>query len=124
MKKYTIAFWVTTAIIFLAEGIMPILTTHNPMAVAGFVSLGYPVYFVTMLAVFKFLGALALVIPAVPARIKEWAYAGFAIDFLSALISILVVGTLGSSGFLFPLVAIVILIISYVSYHKTHKVFA
>ena len=124
MKKYKIAFWITTVIIFLAEGIMPILTTHSPMAVAGMTALGYPVYFVTMLPVFKLLGALALIIPMVPARVKEWAYAGFAIDFLSALISILVVGTLGSSGFLFPLVAIIILVISYVSYHKTHKVFA
>jgi hypothetical protein len=123
MKKYTIAFWITTIIIFITEGIMPILTIHNPMAVAGFVGLGYPVYFVTMLALFKALGALALIIPQVSPRIKEWAYAGFAIDFLSAFISIWIVAGFGS-GVLFPIIAIVILVISYVSYHKTHKVFA
>jgi hypothetical protein len=119
MKKYKVLFWITTIIIFLLEGILPILTTHSPMTVQGIVGLGYPVYFVTLLALFKLLGGLALIIPQIPGRIKEWAYAGFGIDFISAFVSICVV--MGFGGFaVLPLVAIAILVLSYVSYHKMH----
>lgn len=121
MKKYKIAFWITTAIIFLMEGIVPIATTHSAATIQGIVSLGYPVYFVTMLAVFKLLGGLALIIPQVPGQVKEWAYAGFGIDFISAFVSIWVV--MGFGAFLLlPVIAIILLKISYFSYHKLHKV--
>lgn len=70
-KKDKIIFWVTTSIIFLMEGVAPALTSQSEMAVQGITHLGYPVYFGTMLAVFKVLGALSLIIPKVPARIKE-----------------------------------------------------
>ena len=121
MKKYKVFFWVTTVFIFLAEGVVPAITTHSAMTIAGITGLGYPVYFVTMLAVFKVLGALVLIIPQVPARIKEWAYAGFAIDFISAFVSICVVSGF-SGGALLPIVALVILAISYVSYRKMKSV--
>jgi hypothetical protein len=75
------------------------------------------VYFVFLLGTFKVLGSLALIIPKVPARIKEWAYAGFGIDFISALVSIIVVRGI-STGIILPLAFIVILIVSYTSYHK------
>ena len=117
MKKYTIMFWVTTSIIFLMEGVATGLTAHSKMSIDGITALGYPVYFVTMLAVFKVLGAFALIIPQVPSRIKEWAYAGFAIDFISALVSILVVGGFVVTAVL-PIIFIGILVVSYVSYHK------
>jgi hypothetical protein len=96
---------------------MPALTGHSQMAIQGITSLGYPVYFVTIITVFKVLGSLALIIPKVPARVKEWAYAGFGIDFICAFISLWVVA--GFGGFLLlPLVAMVLLVLSYISYHK------
>jgi hypothetical protein len=70
-----------------------------------------------MLAVFKVLGSLALVLPVVPKRVKEWAYAGFGFDFISAFISLVVVDGLNAAA-LFPVVALVVLVVSYVSYHK------
>jgi len=121
MKKYKIAFWIATAIIFLGEGVMPALTSHSEMAIQGITSLGYPVYFVTLLTVFKILGALALIIPAVPKRIKEWAYAGFAIDFISAFVSIAVVTGFSFSMLFLPVLAMILLVISYVSYHKMNS---
>lgn len=39
-------------------------------------NLGYPVYFLTILGVWKILGVVALLIPRYP-LLKEWAYAGF-----------------------------------------------
>ncbi len=122
MKKYKIIFWVFTGLIFLLEGVMSALTGHSEMSVAGITGLGYPLYFVTIIVAFKVLGSLALIIPQVPPRVKEWAYAGFGFDFICAFISIWVVG--GFSGALaLPVVALVILVLSYTSYHKLHPVF-
>lgn len=103
--------------IFLFEGVLSALTVRSPMAIAGITHLGYPVYFVALISAFKVLGSLALVIPQVPARVKEWAFAGFGIDFISATISIAVVDGIGA-GIILPIVFIGILIAAYMSYHK------
>ncbi len=110
-------FWISTGIIFIFEGVMPALTSQSEMAIQGITGLGYPLYFVTYLTVWKVIGSLALIIPKVPARIKEWAYAGFGINFISAFVSMAIV--MGwTAGLLVPTLAIVILVVSYVSYHK------
>lgn len=108
--------------IFLFEGVMPALTSHTKLAKDGIAHLGYPEYFGTMLMVFKVLGSLALIIPAIPRRVKEWAYAGFAIDFIAAFVSIYAVDGLTGLTF-FPLVVLLVLIVSYVSYDKLHRPF-
>ncbi len=84
-KSDKVIFWIFTIIIFLVEAAMPALTFNSAMAKQGIAHLGYPDYFRIELTIFKVLGGLALIIPAVPARIKEWAYFGFALDFISAL---------------------------------------
>ena len=86
MKKNTLIFWVATGFIFLFEGVMPALTSQTEMAKEGIRHLGYPEYFGTLLAVFKVGGVLLLVIPQVPSRFKEWAYAGFGFDFIFAFL--------------------------------------
>src|SRR3982751_3241994 len=87
MKKEKIIFWTVTIIVFLMQGVMPLLTPQAESARSGALHLGYPEYFGNVLKVFKILGVLALVIPQIPGRIKEWAYAGFAFDFIFAFIS-------------------------------------
>lgn len=120
MKKYKIMFWITTTLIFLFEGVMPALTSQSDIAVQGITHLGYPVYFGTMLMVFKVAGSIVLIIPKFSKRVKEWAYAGFGIDFLSAFISLLVIDGLSGITF-FPLVVFGVLAVSYVSYHKLNS---
>ncbi len=117
MKKEKIFYWTATIFIFLFEGVMPALTSHTEMAKEGVRHLGYPDYFSTMLMVFKVVGTLALLIPQVPKRVKEWAYAGFAIDFIAAAVSHCVVDGFTILSF-FPLVIFAILIVSYIYYHK------
>lgn len=117
MKKYKIIFWVTTLFIFFFEGVMSLLTSGSDMAIQGITHLGYPVYFATILMVFKVFGSLALVIPMVPDRIKEWAYAGFMIDFICAFLSLVIVDGFGPIVF-FPIVVLLILLASYHAYHK------
>lgn len=119
MKRDKIIYWITTGLIFLFEGVLPALTSQTEMAKEGIRHLGYPGYFGNALVVFKVLGALTLIIPAVPKRVKEWAYAGFAFDFIFAAISHGVVD--GISQILFPLVVLAILAVSYIYYHRVFK---
>ena len=117
MKKDKIIFWTATTIIALLEGVMPALTSQTELAKEGIRHLSYPEYFGNVLVVFKVLGVLAIVIPQVSKRVKEWAYAGFAFDFLFAAISHGAVDGVSGQTF-FPLVVLGILAVSYIYYHK------
>ncbi|HEU0228015.1 MAG TPA: DoxX family protein [Arachidicoccus soli] len=117
MKKNKIIYWIATTIIALFEGVMPALTSQTELAKEGIRHLGYPAYFGNALVVFKVLGVLILVIPQVPKRVKEWAYAGFAFDFIFATISLGAVDGITGQAF-FPLIVFVILVVSYIYYHK------
>lgn len=117
MKKDKIIYWSTTTLIFLFEGVMPALFSQSEEAKEGMRHLGYPDYFGIMLAVFKVIGALVLILPQAPKRIKEWAYVGFGIDFICASISYMAVE--GFSGnVVFPLIVFAVLAVSYVYFHK------
>ena len=116
-KTTKIIYWITTTIIFLFEGVMPALTSHTEVAVEGIRHLGYPDYFRVMLTVFKVVGSLAIILPFVKPRYKEWAYVGLGIEILCAFISHWAVDGLTGQAF-FPLIILAILVTSYVSYHK------
>lgn len=116
-----IIFWISTIIIFLMEGVMPALTSQTELAKEGIRHLGYPEYFGVALVVFKILGSLVLIIPAVSPRIKEWAYAGFAFDFIFACISHWAVDGFGWQT-IFPLILLGILVVSYISYHRLRNI--
>lgn len=117
MKKDKIIFWVSTSVIFLLEGVMTALTSQTEMAKQGITGLGYPAYFGTMLAIFKVVGAIVLMLPMVPKRVKEWAYAGFAIDFICAAVSLTVVNGF-SAIVLFPVIMLGVLVVSYIYSYK------
>ena len=53
----------------------------------AFVHLGFPNYFRVELAIAKIIGVLVLLIPSIPKEIKDMAYVGFAITFISAFIA-------------------------------------
>lgn len=121
MKKDKIFFWTATIIIALFEGVMPALTSQTELAKEGIRHLGYPPYFGNALVVFKVLGVLVLIIPQVPKRIKEWAYAGFAFDFIFATISHGAIDGINGQTFM-PLIIFAILVVSYIYYHKLNSV--
>ena len=82
MKTQKAIYWLTTILLFILEGIVPVFTSRSEAAIEGFRHLGYPDYFGVMLTVFKVVGALVLIIPRISPLLKEFAYAGFAIDLL------------------------------------------
>ena len=82
----------------------------------GFQHLGFSNNFRVELAIAKFIGAIVLLAP-VGKRLKEWAYAGFAITFISAFVAHTTAGDPVAMR-IAPLIFLVLLIVSYVSYHK------
>ncbi|HEY3820333.1 MAG TPA: DoxX family protein [Polyangiaceae bacterium] len=86
-----IGFWIATALFCLQIGFTAYAQLQLPQVAAAFVHLGFPPYFRVELSWAKLGGVVALLAP-VPARVKEWAYAGFAITLVSALIAHLAVG--------------------------------
>lgn len=100
MKAKNIAYWTTTVLIafFIGSGGVA-QVAHVKETVDGFVHiLGYPLYFVTILGVWKVLGAIAILVPRFP-RLKEWAYAGIFFDLTGAAASSAAVGVYGAYAF-------------------------
>jgi len=90
-KGLVVGFWVTTALFCLQIGFTAFAQLRLPQVAAAFTHLGFPAYFRVELSWAKFIGIVLLLAP-VPARLKEWAYAGFAITLISALIAHFSVG--------------------------------
>ena len=83
-KRNKIIYWIATIWLasgMLSTGLFQLFKAKGegalaPPGVYGITHLGYPVYFLTILGVWKILGVAALLIPKFP-LLKEWAYAGF-----------------------------------------------
>jgi hypothetical protein len=90
-RSIVIGFWTATALFCLQIGFTAYAQLSLPQVAEAFTRLGFPAYFRVELAWAKLLGVVLLLAP-VPARLTEWAYAGFAITLGSALIAHLSVG--------------------------------
>ena len=91
-KGLVAGFWIFTAL-FCLEMSFTAYYELLPQGAEAFARLGFPAsYFRMELSLAKVAGVVALLVPMVPARLKEWAYAGFAINLVSALITHLALG--------------------------------
>ena len=90
-KANTIGYWIVTALFCLQMSFTVYAQLRLPEVAEAFIHLGFPAYFRVELSWAKLLGVVLLLAP-VPARLKEWAYAGFAINLASALIAHLSMG--------------------------------
>jgi hypothetical protein len=91
-KTGTIVYWIVTALFCLEMGFTAwYMLAVLPAGAQAITRLGFPPYFRVELAWAKLIGVVALLAP-VPARLKEWAYTGFAINLVSALIAHLSMG--------------------------------
>lgn len=82
--KFKIIYWSVTALISFFMLFSAYISGTNP---EEFGKLGFPEYFRIELTAAKIVGAMALLIPQVPARIKEWIYVAFSIVLVSAAIA-------------------------------------
>ncbi|KRF44107.1 DoxX family protein [Paenibacillus sp. Soil787] len=120
MKKIKITYWVITIctlIGFLLSAVNELLRTPKTLAESTQL-LGYPAYFLTILGVAKLIGIIVLLVPRFN-KLKEWAYAGFTIDCISAFWSENAVGNpMGS------IKSVVVLLFVLLSYYFLRKLSA
>ena len=90
-KTKTAAYWIVTALFCLQMSFTAYAQLRLPQVAEAFTHLGFPAYFRVELSLAKLVGVFLILAP-VPARLKEWAYAGFAINLASALIAHVSVG--------------------------------
>lgn len=74
MNKNKIIFWIATGIVFFWCGVMTVIFFGSEESKAAMEHYGYPPYFCTDGQYFQYYRAVVLVLPAVPARLKEWAH--------------------------------------------------
>jgi len=115
-KGIVIGFWIVTALFCLQIGFTAWAQLRLPQVAEAFTHLGFPAYFRVELSWAKLLG-VALLLTPVPARLKEWAYAGFAITLVSALVAHLSVGD-GPEAWGFAVVTAVLWGLSYLSWRR------
>jgi len=111
-----IIYWIATiwlALGMLATGIVQLLKEKNGQGGTEMIThLGYPVYLLTLLGIWKVSGVVAVLIPKSP-LLKEWAYAGFFFIMSGAIFSHIVSGDPWSESF--P--ALLLLMLTLVSWY-------
>src|ERR1700749_5149947 len=117
MKTLKLAHWASTCLfcgVFLMTGTLYIL--HSQTMVTKFHEIGFPLYILNLIGPLKIAGAITLLIPAAPARLKEWAYAGFVFDLVGAAWCHFAVQ--GFSEGIKLLIPITVVAVSFLSYHR------
>lgn len=115
-KSHKIIYWIAT--LWLATGMFStgaeqlLKGKEGPGGTESVVNhMGYPLYFLTIIGIWKILGVVALLIPKFTLA-KEWAYAGFFFIMSGAVLSHIATGTV--SGMI-P--SLVLLILTFVSWY-------
>lgn len=110
-KTNKIIYWIATvwlALGMFSTGIVQLIKQQE--SVEAVTRLGYPIYFLTIIGVWKILGVIAILIPKFP-LLKEWAYAGFFFVMSGAIFSHAAMGD--SVSEIFP--SVLLLILTFVS---------
>jgi hypothetical protein len=119
MKTTKIIYWISTTIICLFASTAVFM--NSKMAIDGATHLGIPRYLGLEVSIGQLIGLVLLIVPAVPAKFKEWAYVGFGIMYLTAVNAHIAVGDpMGNT--IMAVVFFGLLLISYFSFHQLEAV--
>jgi hypothetical protein len=116
MKTTKIVYWVSTSIICLFA--LSAVQMNSEMAIEGSKHVLIPRYLSIEISIGQLIGLVLLIVPAVPKRFKEWAYVGFGIMYISALVAHLAVGDPFIPFGLLAVLFFGLLLCSYISFHK------
>ena len=115
-KRNKIIYWIATiwlALGMVSTGVVQLFKAKEGQGGVDMIThLGYPVYLLTILGIWKILGVVAVLIPKFP-LLKEWAYAGFFFVMSGAIFSHIAVGD--SVNEIFP--SLLLLILTVVSWY-------
>ncbi|MCW3083493.1 MAG: DoxX-like family protein [Bacteroidetes bacterium] len=112
-KRNKIIYWIATALLavgMLGSGLAQIF--HAKQMIDLVVPLGYPIYFLSIIGVWKVLGVVAILVPRFT-LVKEWAYAGFFFVMTGALVSHLASGDYAVKAIMGPVMQTVFIILSW-----------
>lgn len=111
-KRNKIIYWVATIWLSLGMVVTGVVQLMKKKEEADMMAhLGYPLYFLTILGVWKLLGVIAVLVPRFP-LVKEWAYAGFFFAMSGAVFSHAASGD-GAIEFFGPSLLILLTIVSW-----------
>ena len=116
MKTTKIVYWVSTSIICLFA--LSAVQMNSEMAIEGSKHVLIPRYLSIEISIGQLIGLVLLIVPAVPKRFKEWAYVGFGIMYISALVAHIAVGDPFVPYGLMAVLFFGLLLASYISFHK------
>ena len=116
MKTTKIIYWVSTSIICLFA--LSAVQMNSEMAVEGSKHVLIPRYLSLEISIGQLIGLVLLIVPAIPKRFKEWAYVGFGIMYISALVAHIAVADPFVPYGLMAVLFFGLLIASYISFHK------
>ncbi|MFQ6599655.1 DoxX family protein [Flavobacterium sp. C3NV] len=111
-KRNKIIYWIATlwlALGMTVTGVVQLIKMKEEVDMMN--HLGYPVYFLTILGIWKILGVIAVLIPKFT-LLKEWAYAGFFFAMSGAVFSHLACGD-ASIALFGPTLLLVLTIVSW-----------
>ncbi len=111
-KRTKIIYWIATVWLSLgmtSTGIVQLIKMDEEVTMMK--HLGYPVYILTIIGVWKILGVVAILVPKFP-LVKEWAYGGFFFVMSGAVFSHLAVGD-GAKEYFGPVLLIVLTVVSW-----------
>lgn len=112
-KRNLIIYWIATGLMcfgMLGSGLAQI--GHAKEMVDLIVPLGYPLYVLYIIGVWKILGVIAILVPRFK-LLKEWAYAGFFFVMTGALVSHLASGDYTLKGIIGPFMQTIFIILSW-----------
>jgi hypothetical protein len=112
-KRNKIIYWVATlwlSLGMISTGIVQIMKTKDEVDLMA--GIGFPVYFLTIIGIWKLLGVIAVLVPKFP-LVKEWAYAGFFFSMTGAIFCHLSVGDSGGADYGGPILLLVLTIVSW-----------
>jgi len=112
IKRNKVIYWISTlwlALGMLSTGIVQLLQRKEQVDLMF--NLGYPLYFLSILAIWKIMGVAALLVPKFP-LLKEWTYAGFFFAMSGAIFSHIASGS-PAKGFFGPLLLLVLTAVSW-----------
>ncbi|MEM8489117.1 MAG: DoxX family protein [Bacteroidota bacterium] len=116
-EKLQLIYWISTGLLCAVLLWSAYTYFFQEAAIAGIKALGFPDFFRIQLAILKLLAIAALLLPVVPMYMKEWAYAGVGLFFLTAIVAhIAHRDGVGITGLL--LVFFALLIASHVTLHR------
>jgi len=117
MKLKKIIYRVSTTLVVLGMLMSVFNYFFNPELKVAYAHIGFPDWFRIELGVAKLLGAIALAVPQIPSRLREWAYFGFFVNFFSAILAHYMV-----ADPIFNLVAPLVMLLLVITSYLTHPI--